>query len=156
MFLLTRSSIKLSLIGRTCTRENHQQKDLNRLFKNEKPPLEVSFAQSILDSKFDLTLELHEDDESNGYYLYQKETNSKYQQLGIEIINAIQEIMPINTDNEIDGSTAHQGVINNDLDLSKMDWWPMALYGISRGAQISLTLHFVYLNLLAHPYFLPK
>ena len=122
------------------TRENHQRKDLNRLFKNEKPPLEVSFAQSILDSKFDLTLELHEDDESNGYYLYQKETNSKYQQLGIEIINAIQEIMPINTDNEIDGSTAHQGVINNDLDLSKMDWWPMALYGISRGAQISLTL----------------
>ena len=122
------------------TRENHQRKDLNRLFKIEKPPLEVSFAQSILDSKFDLTLELHEDDESNGYYLYQKETNSKYQQLGIEIINAIQEIIPINTDNEIDGSTAHQGVINNDLDLSNMDWWPMALYGISRGAQISLTL----------------
>jgi len=122
------------------TRENHQRRDLNRLFKIEKPPLEVFFAQSILDSKFDLTLELHEDVESNGYYLYQKETNPKYKQLGREILNSIQEIMPINTDSEIDGSTAHQGIINNDLDLSNMDWWPMALYGISRGAQISLTL----------------
>ena len=38
------------------TRENHQRKDLNRLFKIEEPPLEVLFAKSILDSKFDLTL----------------------------------------------------------------------------------------------------
>ena len=122
------------------TRENHQKKDLNRLFKIDKPPLEVSFAQSILDSKFDLTLELHEDDESRGYYLYQKQSNPKNQQLGIEILKSVKEIMPINTDNEIDGSTSHQGIINNDLDLTKMDWWPMALYGFSRGAQISLTL----------------
>ena len=102
--------------------------------------MEVLFAQSILDSQFDLTLELHEDDESSGYYLYQKETNSKYQQLGIEILNSVQEIMPINTNNEIDGSTAHQGIINNDLDLLNMDWWPMAFYGISQGTQLSLTL----------------
>ena len=122
------------------TRENHQKKDLNRLFKIENPPLEVFFAQSLLDSQFDLTLELHEDDESSGYYLYQKETNPKYQNLGIEILNSIQEIMPINKDKEIDGSTAHQGIINNDMDLSKMDWWPMALYGLSKGAQVSLTL----------------
>jgi predicted deacylase len=122
------------------TRENHQRKDLNRLFKIEKPPLEVLFAQSILDSKFDLTMELHEDNESSGYYLYQKETNPKYQQLGIEILSSIEKIMPINTDNEIDGSTAHQGIIDNDLDLPNMDWWPMALYGISRGVQTSLTL----------------
>ena len=122
------------------TRENHQRKDLNRLFKIEKPPLEVLFAQSILNSKFDLTLELHEDNESSGYYLYQKERNPNNQHLGVEILKSIEKIMPINTDNEIDGSTAHQGIINNDLDLSKMDWWPMALYGISRGAQISLTL----------------
>ena len=122
------------------TRENHQRKDLNRLFKIEKPPLEVLFAQSILDSKFDLTLELHEDNESSGYYLYQKERNPNNQHLGVEILKSIEKIMPINTDNEIDGSTALDGIINNDLDLSKMDWWPMALYGISRGAQISLTL----------------
>ena len=83
---------------------------------------------------------MHEDDESRGYYLYQKQSNPKNQQLGIEILNSIEKIMPINTDNEIDGSTAHQGIINNDLDLPNMDWWPMALYGISRGVQISLTL----------------
>ena len=71
------------------TRENHQRKDLNRLFKIEKPPLEVLFAQSILDSKFDLTLELHEDNESSGYYLYQKSIENKQEGIGLNILNSL-------------------------------------------------------------------
>ena len=122
------------------TRENYQKKDLNRLFKCEKPPKEVKFAQSIFDSKFELTLELHEDDESHGYYLYQKERNQKYEELGLNILQSIKAIIPINKNNEIDGSKAKRGIINNNQDLVKMDWWPMALYGFIKGAEISLTL----------------
>jgi len=122
------------------TRENYQKQDLNRLFKCEKPPEEVEFAQSILDSKFELTLELHEDDESHGYYLYQKERNQKYEKLGLNILQSIKEIIPINKNNEIDGSKAKQGIINNNQDLANMDWWPMALYGFTKGAEICLTL----------------
>ena len=122
------------------TRENYQKKDLNRLFKCEKPPKEVEFAQSMFDSKFELTLELHEDDESHGYYLYQKERNQKYEELGLHILQSIKKIIPINNNNEIDGSKAKRGIINNNQDLVKMDWWPMALYGFIKGAEISLTL----------------
>ena len=122
------------------TRENYQKKDLNRFFKCEKPPKEVEFVQSIFDSKFELTLELHEDDESHGYYLYQKERSQKYERLGLNILQSIKDIIPINKNNEIDGSKAKRGIINNNQDLVKMDWWPMALYGFIKGAEISLTL----------------
>ncbi len=122
------------------TRENHQGKDLNRLFKVSDPPLEVKFVQSILDTVFELTVELHEDNESHGYYLYQKGVNNKHEGIGLEILNSLKEIMPINLDTEIDGSSAYQGIIGKELDISDMDWWPMALYGLSKGTQLCLTL----------------
>jgi murein peptide amidase A len=122
------------------TRENHDEKDLNRLFKEAQPATEVSFAQSVLNTPFKMTIELHEDNESSGYYLYQKGINVKDDKIGFEIINAIKNIMPINMDDEIDGTSADQGVIGKTIDMSKMDWWPMALYGLSKGVERCLTL----------------
>ena len=122
------------------TRENHEGKDLNRLFKEGEPPSEVSFAQSILNNPFKLTIELHEDNESTGYYLYQKGIHAKDDDLGFKILDAIKNIMPINLDDEIDGSSADHGVIGKGIDITKMDWWPMALYGLSKGVERCLTL----------------
>ena len=122
------------------TRENHQGKDLNRLFKEDDPPTEVSFAQSILSTPFELTIELHEDNESTGYYLYQKGIDAKDDELGYEILDTIKSIMPINLNDEIDGSSADRGVIGKSIDISTMDWWPMALYGLSKGVERCLTL----------------
>jgi murein peptide amidase A len=122
------------------TRENHQGKDLNRLFKGDDPPTEVSFAQAIFNTPFELTIELHEDNETTGYYLYQKGIDVKDDELGYEILDAIKSIMPINLDDEIDGSSADRGVIGKDIDISTMDWWPMALYGLSKGTKRCLTL----------------
>ena len=122
------------------TRENHEGKDLNRFFKEDEPPVEVSFVQSILNTPFDLTIELHEDYESAGYYLYQKGVDAKDDALGFEILDAIKHIMPINLNDEIDGSSAVQGVIGKGIDISTMDWWPMALYGLLKGVSRCLTL----------------
>ena len=122
------------------TRENHQGKDLNRLFKVDEPPIEVFFAQSILSIPFELTIELHKDNESTGYYLYQKGIDAKDDESGVEILDAIKNIMPINLDDEIDGSSANHGVIGKNIDISSMDWWPMALYGFSKGVERCLTL----------------
>ena len=122
------------------TRTNHQGKDLNRLFMVKEPPLEVSFAQSILDTGFNLIIDLHEDNESQGYYLYQNGLGNKYERIGLEILNSLDGIMPINLESEIAGSQAYQGVIGKELDISSMDWWPMALYGLSKGTQMCLTL----------------
>lgn len=122
------------------TRENHQGIDLNRLFKEVDPPTEVSFAQSLFNKPFELTIELHEDNDTMGYYLYQKGIDVKDDELGYEILDAIKNIMPINLNEEIDGSSADCGVIGKDINISTMDWWPMALYGLSRGVERCLTL----------------
>ena len=122
------------------TRENHDEKDLNRLFKEAQSVTEVSFAQSVLSTPFELTIELREDNESSGYYLYQKGIDVKDDKIGFEIIDVIKNIMPINMDDEIDGTSADRGVIGKAIDISKMDWWPMALYGLSKGVERCLTL----------------
>jgi murein peptide amidase A len=121
------------------TRENHDEKDLNRLFKEAQSVTEVSFAQSVLSTPFELTIELHEDNESSGYYLYQKGIDVIDDKIGFEIIDAIKNIMPINMDDEIDGTSADRGVIGIEIDISKMDWWPMAIYGLSKGVERCLT-----------------
>jgi murein peptide amidase A len=121
-------------------RENHDEKDLNRLFKEPQSETEVSFAQSVFSTPFKLTIELHEDNESSGYYLYQKGIDVKDDKIGFDIIDSIKKIMPINLDDKIDGISADGGVIGKAIDMSKMDWWPMGLYGLSKGVERSLTL----------------
>ena len=59
------------------SRENYEGKDLNRLFKHDSPPQEVKFAKSIFVSSYDLTIELHEDFMTPGYYLYQMGNSSR-------------------------------------------------------------------------------
>ena len=122
------------------TRTNHQGKDLNRLFKLKNPPDEVVFVQSILETDFKLIIDLHEDNESHGYYLYQTGLSKNYEKIGLEILNSLEGIMPINLETEIAGSQADQGIIGKELEILSMDWWPMALYGLSKGTQMCLTL----------------
>ena len=119
-------------------RENHEGKDLNRLFKHESPATEGRFAKSIFDSSYDLTIELHEDFMTPGYYLYQKGTHAEDDLLGKKILQAVKNIMPINLNGEIDGCSAQGGIIVQGNE--PMDWWPMALYSLSKGTRRCLTL----------------
>ena len=87
-----------------------------------------------------LIIDLHEDNESHGYYLYQTGLSNKHEKIGLEILNSLEGIMPINLETEIAGSQADQGIIGKELEILSMDWWPMALYGLSKGTQMCLTL----------------
>jgi murein peptide amidase A len=121
-------------------RENHEGKDLNRLFKHLSPPQEVAFAKSAFQGKFDLTIELHEDFSSPGYYLYQKGTHADGVILCENILLTVKDIMPINLNMEIDGYPAQDGIITPETDFSTMDWWPMALFSLSKNSRMCLTL----------------
>jgi murein peptide amidase A len=121
-------------------RENHNGKDLNRLFKHESPPYEVAFAKSTFDKHYDLTIELHEDYMTPGYYLYQKGTHAEDDGLGKKILQNVRNIMPINQSGEIDGNSAQGGIIVQENDYKTMDWWPMALYAFSNNIRKCLTL----------------
>jgi murein peptide amidase A len=111
------------------TRENHENKDLNRFFKYPNPPHEVQLAKSIfLPSYFDMTIELHEDCDSYGYYLFQKSNNYNGRKIGFKIIDSLKGIIQVNSDELIDDMPADNGVIHRLKDIRQMDWWPMAGY----------------------------
>ena len=113
-------------------RENHETRDLNRLFKDQDPPLEVKLAKSIFSpSYFNITIELHEDCDSYGYYLFQKSNKRNGLQIGFKIIEALKGVIPINSDELIDDMPGDKGVIHRIKDIKQMDWWPMAGYSLS-------------------------
>jgi protein MpaA len=122
------------------TRNNHEDNDLNRLFRSDSPPQEVSVLQSVLDSPFDLTLDLHEDLDTPGLYIYMKELKTTDTTLGKKIINAMKEFMPINLQEEIEETPAKGGLISDIPDPEGMDWWPLVMYAIDRGSKTSFTL----------------
>lgn len=122
------------------TRNNYQDTDLNRVFKQEKPPEEVRMVQSVFEKPFDLTLELHEDEDSPGYYCYQKGVAEVDPRLGFQVVSAAEKIMPLNLSEEIEGTPAETGVIHRLKGPGEMQWWPMALYALSRGAKFCMTL----------------
>lgn len=122
------------------TRSNHEGVDLNRKFKSPAPPIEVVLAQSLFDSVFDMTIELHEDIDSSGYYFFHSSAIDGRPALVHGILNQVQSIMPINLDREIDGISASGGVIERVSIDEEMDWWPMAFYSLSKGTRTCLTL----------------
>lgn len=122
------------------TRNNHEDTDLNRLFKNDSPPTEVASLQKVLNSPFDLTLDLHEDVDTPGLYIYMKELKPTNTPLGKKIINAMKEFMPINMQEEIEEAPAKDGLISDLPDPEEMDWWPLVMYAIDRGSKTSFTI----------------
>lgn len=122
------------------TRDNHEGKDLNRLFKSASTPPEVTAIREVLNRPFDLTLELHEDSESLGFYLYQKETGAANPALGRRILAEAEKTMSININSEIEGMPANRGLINRFSHPEKMKWWPMAIYASEKGSRCCFTL----------------
>ena len=122
------------------TRENHDGVDLNRQFKSLSPPKEVALVQSVFQSPYDLTLELHEDEDSSGYYTYHSGASEPRMEFVQRILKEVEKVMPLNLDAEIDGSPANGGIIDRIPDHETMDWWPMALYSLSKKTGTCLTL----------------
>ena len=52
----------------------------------------------------------------------------------------MKSIIPINLNDEIDGRSAQGGIMIPEDEYRSMDWWPMALYALSKGTRRCLTL----------------
>ena len=125
----------------TNTRENHAGEDLNRLFHVDRPNPEVTSVQAVFDEgPFDLDLELHEDIDSPGYYLYQKDREEPCSLLGRRILDAVENVMPLNLDEEIEEVPAERGLLVRLKEPDEMEWWPMALYAFVKGCGQMFTM----------------
>lgn len=127
-------------------RTNGKGNDLNRQFRQRSPDQEVSLIKSALAERyFDLSLELHEDVDSLGFYLYEIKRDDEAS-FGKDIINHISKKYPINLSEEIEGMRADNGIISpkgSEDELKKLmrkrRKWPQALYQFSRGVRHCIT-----------------
>jgi len=122
------------------TRENEDGIDLNRDYRSLSTPLvRAHVAWLNRQPRFDVTLLLHEDWESNGFYLYELNPTSM-SSLAKAMIDQVKPVCPIDTAPLIEDRPAQEGIISANPDLLKRPDWPEAFYLIHYKSPLSYTL----------------
>ncbi len=114
--------------------------DLNRDYRSLKTNV-IRAQAAWLQARpgFVLAASLHEDWESNGFYLYELNPNLQ-PSLSAAIIRAVKEVCPIDTSPVIEDRKAENGVICVNTDLQKRPDWPEAFYLIHHKTPVTYTL----------------
>jgi predicted deacylase len=89
--------------------------------------------------KFDLTLCLHEDWESHGFYVYELNPEG-HAPLGEKLVEAVARVCPIDLSPVIEGREASGGVIRPSLDPATRPQWPEAFWLLQNKTRQSCTL----------------
>lgn len=123
------------------TRENAAGIDLNRDYRN---PQSVEIAAHVrwlsLQPNFDLTLCLHEDWETRGFYLYELNLDHR-PSLADAMVAAARRHGAIESTELIDGRPAHApGIIRPDPDPILREQWPEAIYLHQHHCRLGYTL----------------
>ena len=122
------------------TRENGEGIDLNRDYRHQNSA-EVRAHVEWLKRQpdFDLTLVLHEDWESNGFYVYELNPWNK-RSLAEDIVESVRKICPIETAELVDNWECRAGIIRPMVDPMERPQWAESLWLIVNKTQQSYTL----------------
>ena len=111
------------------TRHNADMIDINWAFANREVP-EIGILRSLVRGRrFEAVIDLHEDWESPGYYLYEMRRDAPL--IGQEIARRVAYICPLNTNPCIEGAPARAGVIHPDPESEaarRGEGVPIAMY----------------------------
>lgn len=100
------------------TRHNRQDVDINWAFQREDVP-EAGIVRRLVEGRrFEAFIDLHEDWESPGYYVYEIRRGGDL--IGPGMVSRIAGVCPVNTNPCIEGAAARAGVISPDLDAEVM------------------------------------
>lgn len=126
---------------RSGTRGNASGIDLNRDYRHfHSPEVRGHVAWMETQPAFDLTLLLHEDWESHGFYTYEV-NRSDHRSLAPDIIAAVRLVCPVDESPLIDGrEISEPGIIRPILTPEERPEWPEALWLITHRCPISYTL----------------
>jgi hypothetical protein len=121
-------------------RENARGTDLNRDYRHfESAEVRAHVEWLKRQPDFYLTLCLHEDWESHGFYLY--ELNPEHRlSLSQIMVDAVSPVCPIDFSPEIEGRAAQGGIISPNLDPNSRPQWPEAFWLIQNRTRQSYTL----------------
>jgi len=99
------------------TRRDHRGTDLNRCFENLECPLVHAWTAFLDGRRFALSLNLHEDYDAGGIYLYEL---ARDESRGDELLTACESIIPREMAGTVDGSDFHRGLLTRSGDLEKV------------------------------------
>jgi murein peptide amidase A len=121
-----------------CRRENADGIDINWAFSREDVP-EIRIIKALIsDQRYTAIVDLHEDWESPGYYLYEQIRDRM--PLGHRITERVEEHCPVNTACEIEGERADRGVINPSMVVAKRrngEGVPVEVFNLATDHQIT-------------------
>jgi predicted deacylase len=121
-------------------RENAAGIDLNRDYRHLQSPevrAHVNWLQR--QPRFDLTLCLHEDWESNGFYVYELNPDNRPSFAEI-ILAAAAKVCPVDTSPVIENWAAHNGVIRPNINPAERPQWAEAFYLVMHKTRQSYTM----------------
>ena len=122
------------------TRENAAGLDLNRDYRNaQSAEIRAHIRWLKRQPKFDLTLCLHEDWESNGFYMYELNPDH-HPSLAAKMIERVAHVCPVDLSSDIEGWPAEKGVIRPEIKPEDRPQWPEALYLIQNHTRRGYTL----------------
>ena len=121
-------------------RENAGGVDLNRDYRNPQTG-EISAHIRWLEQQpnFNVSLCLHEDWESHGFYVYELNPDG-HPSLAGRMVKAVAPVCPIDLSPLIEGREAREGIINPNLDPASRPQWPEAFWLIQNKTRQSCTL----------------
>ena len=122
------------------SRANAKGIDLNRGYLNpvaEEIVAHISWLER--QPQFDLCLLLHEDWESNGFYLYEQNPEGRAS-FAERIIEGVEKVCPIDYSETIEGRPAKGGILRPNIDPRSRPDWPEAFYLIAHKTRQSYTV----------------
>lgn len=103
------------------TRENAEGVDVNRDYNAVPRTAEARQHMAWLAGRqWDLALCLHEDYEATGFYVYEVKPEAAASQ-ALAVLNAVRELLPIETNPEVDGMPNENGLMRPPLERLKQD-----------------------------------
>lgn len=121
-------------------RENREGKDLNRDYRQPATAeIRAHTAWLAGQPSFDLSLCLHEDWESHGFYVYELNPAGA-PSLAEAMVEAVARVCPIDRSPMIEGREASGGIIRPSLDPASRPDWPEAFHLIQHKTRLSYTL----------------
>jgi murein peptide amidase A len=122
------------------TRANMGGIDLNRGYLNPVAD-EINAHISWLERqpRFDLCILLHEDWEAQGFYIYEQNPDGR-RSFADKMIEAVEEVCPIDRSETIEGRPAKGGILRPNLDPRSRPDWPEAFYLITHKTRQSYTV----------------
>jgi protein MpaA len=121
-------------------RENDQGVDLNREYLNAKAPETLAHINWLVrQPSFDLCFSLHEDWESDGFYVYELNPDNR-PSLADHIVAQVAKICPLDLSDIIEGRPAQNGIIRPSVDPRSRPQWPEAFYLLTHKTRLSYTV----------------